>query len=327
MRLDTANRTFVDLVAVAAAPVVLFALLSCGPVALAGGWTKGHDHSSLPAEFAHWTALGFAAVAVVAVIRFARALLRQWRASRRVASDVARRRLPTGHRLGRVAAEMGLSRIDVTDAEERYSFTYGLWWPRVVVSRRLLDSVSDSELEAVLAHEQYHVRNRDPLKMMIGRALTPGLFLLPMTRHLLDRYLTVCELAADRSAMARCGSAPLAGAIYKVMSAEPVVPGGAVAALSGAAVLDVRLVQLESGSEPPTTSISPRAVHATVIGLLLISLGIGSAAVTVTGDVTFGPALGWMHGAPLSGAWAWLCLGLCLSGVVAVPGWLLRRSF
>lgn len=325
MRLDTANRSFVDLLAVAAAPIVLFVLLTCGPVALGDVWTTHHGHHSLPTEIVHSTAFVFAAVALVAVLRCTLSLLRQFRAGRRVAREVALHRLPPDHRLNRVAAESGVNRVVLTDATERYSFTFGLWWPWVVVSRPLLDSVSDDELRAVLAHERYHVRNHDPLKMMVGRALTPSLFLLPMTCHLFDRYLTSCELAADRSAMAHSGPAPLAGALYKMMSIPGTVASDAVAALGGTDVLDVRLVQLESGGEPPVEGISRWAIHASVVGLLLISLGLAASAVAVTGSVAIG-ALGWMHQGMLVGTGAWLCLGVCLTGVVVMYRWLLRRG-
>lgn len=51
------------------------------------------------------------------------------------------------------------------------SFAYGAFTPRVAVSRGLYEAASQQELDAVLAHERYHIRNLDPLKVLLARAL------------------------------------------------------------------------------------------------------------------------------------------------------------
>jgi len=60
--------------------------------------------------------------------------------------------------------------------------------------------VSPAELDAVLEHEHYHVRNRDPLKLVLARALPAAFFYLPVLASsyprkgeenpLLDRFRT-----------------------------------------------------------------------------------------------------------------------------------------
>ena len=58
--------------------------------------------------------------------------------------------------------------------------------PRVAVSRGLVEATSADELRAVIEHERYHVRNLDPLKIVLTRSLSAALFLLPALNALRD---------------------------------------------------------------------------------------------------------------------------------------------
>ena len=148
------------------------------------------------------------------------------------------------------------------DDPEAFSFVYGMLLPRVAVSRGLLESLGAAELQAVLEHERYHASNLDPLKLALARSLTAGFFLLPALGSLRARYVTGRELAADRRAIALCGSRPLAGALLSVVrgpewsTLDGVAPidgaaaVGGVRAISAAALLEARIVQLETGSQP-----------------------------------------------------------------------------
>src|SRR5260370_26217732 len=59
---------------------------------------------------------------------------------------------------------------------------YGLLHPRLLVSTAALRGLSSPEVEAVLRHEQVHLRRRDPLRRLLVHALTEPLP-LPSRQH------------------------------------------------------------------------------------------------------------------------------------------------
>jgi hypothetical protein len=147
-------------------------------------------------------ALGAAVLAVTA-----RAAWRQLRAHRRLV-----RTLPV------VGPLRGHPTVMVIDAATPLAFCAGWLRPRVYVSTEVLARLSESELRAVLAHEQHHEALRDPLRLAVSRILCQALFFLPVLRLLHDRYADVAELTADAAALEANDGAtgPLAAAMLAV---------------------------------------------------------------------------------------------------------------
>lgn len=144
--------------------------------------------------------------------------------------SLSRRALPPDDRVAVLARNAGLPRPVVVVADEaRYAMTVGLLRPRVFLSAALATLLEPDELEAVLRHEGHHVRQRDPLRLLIGRATRRALFFVPVVPDLWERYLAAAELAADGAAVEVQGRAPLARALLKLFSVEarpaPLVPG------------------------------------------------------------------------------------------------------
>ena len=152
----------------------------------------------------------------------------------------------------------------------------------VVVSSGLVESVSAEELDAVLAHERYHVRNYDPLKVVLVRTLPSAFFFLPVLRELRTRYLAGRELAADQRTLSRHGRAVLAGALYKVVGGPGWAELGPAAALGGADFLETRVTQIETGTEPPISGPTWSSGLITALGLgaivwSIVVSGLGGA--------------------------------------------------
>jgi len=114
-------------------------------------------------------------------------------------------------------------RVRVIDDPKPVAFCAGLLRPRIYVSTGTLATLSDLELDAVVAHERHHARLRDPLRILLARALADGLLFLPVLRPLSDRYAALAELAADRAAVraSRDDAAPLASALLSFEAAAP----------------------------------------------------------------------------------------------------------
>jgi Zn-dependent protease with chaperone function len=123
-------------------------------------------------------------------------------------------------------------------------FTHGLFRPRVWLSSGLLRELDDDELEAVLRHEAYHLRARDPLKILVVRFLKRTLFFVPLARDLFDAYWVEKEIAADRQTIDAMGdTAPLVRALRKLTVARP-APHPKMALVSEFSAMETRLLAL-----------------------------------------------------------------------------------
>jgi Zn-dependent protease with chaperone function len=157
--------------------------------------------------------LGLLALATVAF--GLRSAWRQVAASRRFLGA-----LPVAER----QAEVDGVAVVVIDAAEPQAFCAGYIRPRTYLSRGALEQLTSKELRAVVAHELHHLRRRDPLRLLIARALADALFFVPLLGRVSDRYAALGELAADEAAVGRLqGRGALASALLKFSGpgAEP----------------------------------------------------------------------------------------------------------
>lgn len=323
MRVDSANRSFVALfgASLMAGMFILCGAVGCVLVGLVVAEVASDGLGSLSGG-GRWTAAVFVAVVGAGAVVGLRSFAIQLLASRRLARRVAELSLPADGRVAAATQRVGMRRdVALVDCEESFSFAYGAFTPRVVVSRALVEQATDDELAAVLEHERYHVRNLDPLKVLFARALPPTFFYLPALRLFEQRYVTGRELAADRLAVRRCGRKPLAGALLKVVRGPQWPELGVAAAIGGPELLDVRITQLETGTEPRLAQLSAGQAAATVAaGLLLTALFAVSVAsfgglAAVAGDV-----------GPLDAAGALVCAVPWAVGAWLGYRWLQRRA-
>jgi Zn-dependent protease with chaperone function len=274
MRLDSANRSFLAFMGLA---LLSGAYVLCGAVggvlvpllrtrAAQGGLSGPLGDGALLLPL-----LPFVAPVAIGLALAGRSLARQVLASRRLAHRVRALARALPDRLTRAATQAGLGgRVVFVDAPESFSFVYGALSPRVAVSRGLLEGVSRGELRAVLEHERYHVRNLDPLKAVLVRALSAALFFLPALDSLRARYVAARELAADRRAVAVCGPRPLAGALLKVVRGPQWSELDIAAPIGGPELLHVRVAQLETGSEPRLQVLGVARVTISLLGTAVL---------------------------------------------------------
>ncbi len=135
----------------------------------------------------------FAAVALAAffvVVRTARSLWRLIAAGRRVKA------------LRRVSEPIVASGVSCRMYEDSrpLAFCAGLLRPEVYVSRAAVEEMSPDVLRVVMAHEEHHRVNRDPLRRAIARTLAEGFFFLPVLGQVGQKYLALSEIRADRAA-------------------------------------------------------------------------------------------------------------------------------
>jgi Zn-dependent protease with chaperone function len=305
MRLDSANRSFAILVGLS---LLLGMYLMCGAVGgvLVPLVVSRASHHGLAAVVSgsHNLVPGvlFIVFVCAGVTLGVRSLSRQIVASRALGVRVASLALPLGSDLAGAADRAGLrGRVILVDTSEWFSFAYGALTPRVAISRGLLEGVSEGELAAVLEHESYHVRNLDPLKVLLVRALPATFLFLPVLNALRTRYVAGRELAADRRAVQTCGRVSLAAALLKVVRGPAWRELDVAAAIGGPELLDVRVAQLESGAEPRLAGLNRRGMVLTLVVVVLfvaafiasvVSFGGASAVTRATGTaLTFGEVI------------------------------------
>jgi hypothetical protein len=329
MRLDSANRSFAALVI---SSLLLGVYVLCGAVGCVlvplivsrvshrgvSGLEEG-GHNLLPA-------VAFVVLVGGGVVLGARSLWRQIGASRVLGRRVHSLALELPDELVQAATAAGLNgRVVLVDCKEWFSFAYGALTPQVAVSRGLLEGVSSEELRAVLEHERYHVRNLDPLKVLIVRALPATFFFLPALGALRTRYVAGRELAADRRAVQECGRKPLVSALLKVVRGPAWSELEVAAAIGGPELLDLRVAQLESGREPKLAAFNPTGVALSALGALVFTSAFVASIAGFGGPSAVAQATG--TGMSLSdvlgGA---MCVVPFAIGALAVYRWIAWRA-
>ncbi|GGL36061.1 hypothetical protein GCM10010095_21600 [Streptomyces anthocyanicus] len=237
------------------------------------------------------------AVALLIVLA-AGAILAAFSALRTVRASAAfRRAVRTGLAqapvaLRHAAGETGLAgRVSAVADERPYALTHGLFRPRVLVSTGLAALLSPAELHAVLIHEHAHVRSRDPLKAALARMLAGRYFFLPLLHHLTERYTDGRELAADRRAVAACGTGPVAGALLKTVDGPAWAATTPAAAMGSARLLDVRIRQLETGTAT-LGRLGPRPLVTTLLTTAALAWALTGTAVVLTVSPLVGCCIG-----------------------------------
>lgn len=118
-----------------------------------------------------------------------------------------------------VASELNLDgKVDIIKYKNRFSFCYGIIRPRICLSTGLIKTLNKQELKAVILHESYHLKNYDPLKIVIGASIARMLFFIPALKDLQKYYALSKEIAADSMAIQNTGKQPLLNSLSKLIT-------------------------------------------------------------------------------------------------------------
>jgi Zn-dependent protease with chaperone function len=98
------------------------------------------------------------------------------------------------------------------------AFTIGLFKPKIVLTTGLLDLLDPPEVQAVIFHEQYHRRYRDPLVICMLEIASKAMWYIPAFKWVSGIYKVAAEIMADKHAMTLMGgSDALGGALLKML--------------------------------------------------------------------------------------------------------------
>lgn len=163
----------------------------------------------------------------------------------------------------------------VIEHEMPYAFCVGGRQHRVVVTTALLRTLSVEEVDAVLAHEHAHLRQRHHVALLVCQILVATLapFFPVLRRGMVDVRL-YAELSADDSARARVGSTPLRNALA-ALACDPTPAGAGVLAASGIDVA-ARLDRLE-GAPPRISHLRQASVALGIASIVAVPLALALA--------------------------------------------------
>src|SRR6476659_2361371 len=112
---------------------------------------------------------------------------------------------------------VGTSRCFVLETDRPMLALSGIVHPRLVVTRGLVEALSDRELAAAVAHELGHRRTWDNLKRLAIRSAPDLLGRFRIARQLERRWASAAEHAADRAVGRRVSArGELASALLKI---------------------------------------------------------------------------------------------------------------
>lgn len=144
----------------------------------------------------------------------------------------------------------------------------------IVVSRRLLETLTPDELAAVLTHEQAHLRQRHHLILTLLESISRPLRAVPLVRTVSAAVPHYLEVAADNTARGHAGTAVLASALLKI-GETPKQPAPAVSeplALHAAGTDRIR--QLVAPQHSAGATASTVAVVTAGLALLAVSAAV-----------------------------------------------------
>lgn len=159
-----------------------------------------------------------AALALVGVSHVAAALLRAMRSL----WLTARFERVWLHQSVRIQSTAGL-RAFVVHSPVPLVALVGVFAPKLIAARSVLDSCSDDEVAQILAHERGHLESRDNLKRWMMASLPDALRWTPIHRQILDAWHHAAEDAADDAATRgeSVARAELAALLLKVLKLAP----------------------------------------------------------------------------------------------------------
>lgn len=125
---------------------------------------------------------------------------------------------------------IALLHLDIPTFRIKHSFPIiaiiGTLRPRLFVAERVLNSLSEEEMIAAIAHERGHLAARDNFKRMLMRACRDMLAIVPCGRSIDRAWAENAEAAADEHA-ARRGSAVALNLASALIEIARMVPAGA----------------------------------------------------------------------------------------------------
>jgi len=106
--------------------------------------------------------------------------------------------LPKKLRIILVKNDIQKDSVIIVEDGNDYALTIDWFTPKIVISSHIIEKLSRKQIEAVVLHEFYHLKNKHPLLLIVSEILSSSLSLLPILNEITAKMRTVLEKEADR---------------------------------------------------------------------------------------------------------------------------------
>lgn len=90
------------------------------------------------------------------------------------------------------------NQVKIVRYEKPLAVTYGIFKQKILISDWILNNLSDKEIEAILLHEIYHIKNKHLPIYFLGQATATILFYLPVISGVVNNIKFRLEREADK---------------------------------------------------------------------------------------------------------------------------------
>jgi len=139
----------------------------------------------------------------------------------------------------------------VIRSEKLQAFAIGLWRPRIVISTKLLQTFDKKEIEAILLHEYYHCKQRDPLKTLVTTVIGSSIGYVPVFKTMIRYYKIWDELLADRFAVERMDTSFALGSVLVKWAKAGKTPTPEYGVMFAPVAMNYRILQLVEPEKRP----------------------------------------------------------------------------
>lgn len=197
-------------------------------------------------------------------------LIQLWK-TQRLVKRLLVKRIDISKRIEKILTPLDLiNKVYVVKDPNLFSFCTGLISSRIIVTTGLISSLNDKELQAVFLHEQSHLQNYDPLKVLLGKTLASMFFFLPIFSELNKNMNAASEMLADRFAMdVQLEATYLKTALKKIL-ATPNVRFANVPAIASSDYLEIRIHRLVNPAAGRVFRISWMSIGTSMVFLFLM---------------------------------------------------------
>lgn len=154
------------------------------------------------------------------------------------------------------------------------ALSMGIWNPRIIISTGLINMFNQEEVRAILLHEWYHCRRRDPLQMFLVVLLTESMGYIPLLKTLSKEFTTRNELLADRFALTHMKTEYHLGSVLLKLSNLVNVRNVIVAVPFANTALNYRILQVLQPNQPIDIPFTYRNSLLLTVVIFLIMIGL-----------------------------------------------------
>ncbi len=135
--------------------------------------------------------------------------------------------------------------ISIVNSSKPFAFCFGIRKPKIFISTGLIKLLTKKELEIVITHEKYHLKNHDTLTLMLATIFESLAPYFPLLTDIIKHYRIERELQADQFAiMGLHDDASLVNVLKKLLKYEPRFAIAEVPAIADIDTLEARINKL-----------------------------------------------------------------------------------